>query len=226
MKIIAHRGASAYEAENTLPSFKKAIKMRADGAECDVRLTRDKKLVVIHDEAIDRTTSGKGKVKNHTLNQLKKYGLPELKEVINLIKPKKFILFIEIKERGTEKKIAETIRECKAGDKVIVVSSFPESIKKIKNMDKGIRGSSGLIFAEWGIKPFKTAEAVKADWLIPHHSLLTRAFVNSAHEKGLKILAWTVNRKRLAKKLESMGVDAIATNKPDLMKRQQRQQRL
>ena len=69
-KIFAHRGASSYAPENTLPAFALATRQGADGIELDVHLTRDGQLVVIHDETLERTTNGSGWVKDHTLAQL------------------------------------------------------------------------------------------------------------------------------------------------------------
>ena len=71
-KIFAHRGASAYVPENTLPAFEKAVDIGADGVELDIHLSRDGRLVVIHDEMLDRTTNGHGFVKDFTLAELKK----------------------------------------------------------------------------------------------------------------------------------------------------------
>lgn len=71
-KIFAHRGASAYAPENTLPAFEKAVDIGADGVELDIHLSRDGRLVVIHDEMLDRTTNGHGFVKDFTLAELKK----------------------------------------------------------------------------------------------------------------------------------------------------------
>ena len=70
-KIWAHRGASGYAPENTLESFELAIEQKADGIELDVQMTKDGELVVIHDETIDRTGNGTGRVQDHTLKELK-----------------------------------------------------------------------------------------------------------------------------------------------------------
>ena len=70
--IIGHRGACYYEPENTLRSFKKALKLKCKYIECDVRLTKDNKIVIMHDETVNRTTNGKGSVKDFTLKELKK----------------------------------------------------------------------------------------------------------------------------------------------------------
>ena len=72
-RIWAHRGASGYAPENTLEAFKLAIDEKADGIELDVQLTKDKELVVIHDEKIDRSSNGMGYVKDYTLDELKKF---------------------------------------------------------------------------------------------------------------------------------------------------------
>ena len=69
--VLAHRGASGYAPENTLEAFKLAMEMGADGFELDVHLSADGELIVIHDETVDRTTNGKGYVKDMTLAQLK-----------------------------------------------------------------------------------------------------------------------------------------------------------
>ena len=72
-KVWAHRGASGYAPENTLDAFRKAVEMGADGIELDVQMTKDGELVVIHDEAIDRVSNGKGWVKDYTYEELKKF---------------------------------------------------------------------------------------------------------------------------------------------------------
>ena len=106
----AHRGYSCRYPENTMLAFKQAIKAGASGIELDVHKTKDNKLVVIHDEKIDRTYFGNGYVKDYTLAKLSKLKnrdllhtcnkyvyIPELEEVLNLIRNKDIILNIEIK---------------------------------------------------------------------------------------------------------------------------------
>ena len=74
-QIWAHRGACAYKPENTLESFKEAVNMHADGIELDIQMTKDGKIVVIHDETIERTSNGSGWVKDFTYEELLKYNL-------------------------------------------------------------------------------------------------------------------------------------------------------
>ena len=208
MIIIAHRGAAAYKPENTISAFKEAIKMKADGIECDVRLTADNKLAVIHDATIDRTTSGKGKVKDYKLNQLKSYGIPELHDVIDVIKRTNLLLFVEIKDKGSEKQIAEAIKKNKMESRIVIVSFYADSLEKVRKLD-GIK--TGLIFS----KKLKTID-LKVEWIVPSKDVVTEQFVEDMHKAKLKVLAWTVDDVKLAKKLSNLGIDAIATNKPDL----------
>ncbi len=214
MLIIGHRGASAYKKENTMSSFKEALKMNADGVECDIRLSKDKKLAVIHDETIDRTTSGRGYVKEYNMKTLKKYKIPELKDLLKFVKSKNKLLLIEIKEKGYEKKILETVLKEKMSNNVLIVSFIPESLKKVKKLNP--HSKTGLIFAKLN-NSLKTAKEIKADWTIPRYHLITKKFLKYVHKKNLKVLAWTVNDFKLAKKLSKLGVDAIATNNPGIM---------
>ncbi len=211
--IIGHRGASEYEPENTISSFKKAIDMDADGVECDVRLTKDKKLAVIHDATVDRTTEGKGEVKGFKLKELQELGLPSLKEVLELIKPTGKLILIEIKEPGTEKTIVELVKKSKMESQAVIVSFFSESIKKAKKLGKKIK--TGYIFSR--PTPIQVALDVKADFLVPRYDLVNVEFLAKAKKNNLKIITWTVNDEFWAKQLMSMGVFAIVTNKPDIL---------
>ncbi|MFH1439140.1 MAG: glycerophosphodiester phosphodiesterase family protein [Candidatus Woesearchaeota archaeon] len=134
---IAHRGAPAYEPENTLASFSKALELGADMIELDVHLSKDKHLIVMHDEIIDRTTDGKGKIKDLSLKQIKQlkiidkendvytekikkvpsiFGIgkgekvPILNEVFDLV-GKKVKINIELKANGTAKAVARLINK-------------------------------------------------------------------------------------------------------------------
>jgi len=118
--IVSHRGASAYEPENTIRSFEKAFKLGADFVELDIRLSKNGALVVIHNEAVDRTPNGSGLVRNLTLKQLKLLDMgkgekiPTLNEVLEHFNEEKHKFFIEAKEPGLEEKLLETFLEYKA----------------------------------------------------------------------------------------------------------------
>ncbi len=107
---IGHRGARAYEPENTIRSFKRALELGVNAVEFDVRQTKDKKVIVIHDEDVKRTTNGEGFVRDMTLKQIKEFDagrgekVPSFEEVLDFI-GKKAMMFIELKETGFEDRV-------------------------------------------------------------------------------------------------------------------------
>ena len=156
MKIWAHRGCSYAWPENTLQAFEAACKYNITGIELDIQLTKDNKMVVIHDETVDRTTNGTGKVKDFTLAEIKNlkiathpgfFGIkkytqvPTIEEVFNLLKPycqkKGLRINIELKNsreryEGMEDMILALVKEYDL-EKYIVYSSFnPDSVILIK----------------------------------------------------------------------------------------------
>ncbi len=116
MLKIGHRGARAYEPENTLRSFTKAIELGVDAVELDARRTREGEVVVIHDAKVDKTTNGKGLVSDLTLNEIKQLvtdkgeRIPTLEEALDLL-DKKVKIVIELKETGLEKKVLGLVHE-------------------------------------------------------------------------------------------------------------------
>ncbi len=215
MLIIGHRGASAFAPENTIESFQKALDLGADGFECDVRMSKDKKLVVIHDADVKRV-SGKTDLKQVnelTAKQLAKYKIPTLQEVIDLKKkhPKQLML-IEIKEPGTEKEIVDLVKKNGIAKQVMIVSFNSSAINKVKQLFKPETVKTGFIFSKMTPRPFPIALGVKADWIIPLNTLIDKEMVETAHKRGIKILAWTIENPFIAKKMDNLGVDAIASN--------------
>jgi len=211
--IIGHRGASEYETENTMAAFEKAIELNADGVECDVRLTKDKKLAVIHDASVDRTTSEKGKVGEFTLKELNEIGVPSLQDLLSLIKKSGKTVLIEIKEPGTEKKIVELVKKKKIESQSVIVSFFSDSIKLVKKMSRKIR--TGYIFSR--PTPIDVAVDAKADFLVPRYDLVNGELMRKAQKNNLRIIAWTINDEYFAKQFVSMKVFGIVTNRPDLL---------
>ncbi|MEM2375782.1 MAG: glycerophosphodiester phosphodiesterase family protein, partial [Candidatus Bathyarchaeia archaeon] len=124
---VGHRGAKAYEPENTLRSFMKALELGVNAIEFDVRRTRDGELVVIHDAEVDRTTDGKGLVSELTLREIKALStekgerIPTLEEALDFLDRKVKIL-IELKEVGIEEKVLEAVKRRGLEDNVIIIS--------------------------------------------------------------------------------------------------------
>lgn len=215
---IAHRGASAYEPENTLRSFKRAVEMGADMLELDVRLSRDGHLIVMHDENLDRTTNGIGPAREKTLAELKTLDagggekIPTLEEVIGLVKGKTGFV-IELKEPGTERGVIELLRENQLIQDVFIVSFHRNFLIKIKEREPQMR--TGLILYS-SLDPIQAAKECLADAVAPYHDFVTPEMVEKAHGDNLILITWTVDDRRRAEYLRGIGVDGIVTNKPDL----------
>ena len=218
MLRIGHRGARAYEPENTLRSFNKALEIGVDAIELDVRKTRDNQLVVIHDADVKRTTNGKGLVADLTLKEIKQFStdksekIPTLEEALDFIGNKAKIL-IELKEPDTEEKVLNAVCAKKLEKNVIIVSFLEPALQKTRELNKTIE--TGLIYAKHP-NPVKAALELKANYLLPLYRFTHTANVEKAHENGLKVIVWTINTKEEAEEYKKKGVDGIATDKPDI----------
>lgn len=216
---IAHRGASAYEPENTLRSFERAIEMKADMIELDVRQSIDGHLVVMHDDTVDRTTDSSGLVSLKTLSELKELNagkgeqIPTLGQVIELGRGRaKFV--IELKENGVEDKVVELINKNGLLDEVFIVSFKPNRLKMIKELEPKVK-TGLIIFAS--LDPIRLAKNCGADVVAPFRWFITKGLVERARQNGLYTFTWTVDDRLKAQTLKEKGVSGIVTNKPDII---------
>ncbi|MEM2768370.1 MAG: glycerophosphodiester phosphodiesterase [Candidatus Pacearchaeota archaeon] len=215
--IVAHRGASAYELENTLEAFKKAIDLGAKFIECDVRKSKDNELVVIHDSSLQRLWRRAEYVNELNADELKNFKIPKLSEVIDLIKKYKDVkLLIEIKEEGIEEKLIDLLKKKHFLRKAIIVSFFEKSLEKIKQISNV---KTGFIFSV-RLDAIEVALKLKPNFIIPRYDVITKELIKIAHKNKMKVIAWTINDKNTALKLIKIGVDGIATDKPDLLERE------
>jgi glycerophosphoryl diester phosphodiesterase len=235
--VIAHRGASALEAENTLPAFEAAIDAGADAVELDVRTTADGIVVVMHDADVSRTTDGKGLVHDLRLEELKRLRIrtaagdetevPTLEEVLACVTGRAGV-DIELKNIPGEPDFdpnAESLVEAtvsvvhRAGFiGTVLLSSFnPFSLVRVREIAPDI--STGLL-----CDPSVTAHAALGfsreqghDWVLPFVGRLREAgdgFVADVHDSGLLVGTWVVDDPDIAVSLMRAAVDAIATNEP------------
>lgn len=218
--IIGHRGACGYEPENTIRSLRKAINLGVDAVEIDVRLTKDNKLAVIHDTTLDRTTNGKGLVRNYTLEELKKFDagkgehIPSLSEVIDFVR-NKVELVIEIKDLGSESLVASAVLDEGVADSVMVTSFHPSSVLTIKELLPKIK--TGVIFSSEPIRAYELALHTKANAILPRIDRLSKTMVKQAHEHNVLVYTWVVNNKAEFFKALDLGVDGVASDFPDVL---------
>ena len=220
---IGHRGAAGLEPENTLTSFAKAIDLGVDMVELDVHLTKDKKLIVIHDDKLNRTTNGRGLVKNKTLKQIKKLCIgkkeiiPTLEEVFDLVN-KRVIINIELKGRGIAKPVARIVKKYVRDKKwplsCFFASSFKEKeLRDFKKLCPKIK--LGLIAKDKKTDFVKSAKRLGAFSLNLSFKLINKKIIKDLHNQGFKVFVWTINKKNNIKKIKSLGVDGIVSDFPN-----------
>lgn len=219
MLKIGHRGASAYELENTLSSFQMAIELGVDAVELDIRSTRDGAIVVIHDENVDRTTNGTGSVRGMTLEEIKglltRNGekIPTLEEALDFL-DKRVKILIELKDGGLEEKTLDLVRKKGLERNVIIISFLEGALRRVRELDKDIE--TGLIYVRHS-NPIKAALNLGANYLLPLYRFLHKEDIDTAHEHGLKVITWTINSREDALIYAKRGVDGIASDKPDIL---------
>ena len=232
-KIFGHRGFSGKYPENTMLAFRKAVEVGVDGMEFDVQLTKDGEIVIIHDEKIDRTTDGKGNVRDMTLAELKKfdasadfrgvYGvneIPTLREYFEYIKDKDIISNIELKTGifvypGIEKKVCDLIAEYGLEEKIILSSFNHETIMRCAEVAPNIK--RGFLSEDWLVNFGRYAEENGVQCCHPNCNCLHEENVNEMHSRGREINTWTVNEPEDIKHLSDLGIDALIGNYPDRM---------
>lgn len=227
--IWAHRGASALAPENTLPAFALAVEHGADGVELDLQRTADGELVVIHDETIDRTSTGIGRVVDLTLAELKRFDfslgldgfagtqIPTLREVFELLAPTPLTINVELKNSvefypGMEAQVEALVTEYGLADRVIYSSFNHYSLRTL--LTAGTRVPLGVLYADGLVDPWVYAGYLGAQAIHPPYEVLqVPGVVDECHARGLRVHAWTVPSSEAAR-LAALGVDAIITNHP------------
>lgn len=231
IEIYAHRGASCCAPENTLPAFELAAKLGADGIELDVHLTRDGRLAVIHDETVDRTTDGKGWVRDFTLAELQKlcadHGMPgfkdahvpSLEEVLELVRPTRMKVNIELKTsilwyEGIEEKTVELVRKMGMEDRVIYSSFNHYSVEEVRRLAP--QAQTAYLYSDiiCGVEKYAAAHGV--DGLHPDlWNVKMRDLLHTYLNSGLPVRVWTVNEEADMRWLMGEGAHVI-TNDPEL----------
>lgn len=229
---FAHRGASSDYPENTVLALKEGLKSGAKGLEIDVHKSKDNKLIVIHDEDIERTFIGRGLVKDFTLKELKAFknrkklftdneecNIPTLEEVLDLIKDIDILLNIELKTDiihycGIEEDVINLIKSYKLEDKIILSSFNHESIKKVKAISNI---KTGLLYEDPIKDIIQYSKALGVDAIHPDLRLASKELIDEAHKNNLKVNIFTVNNPIYMRLLIENKVDGIFTDYPELL---------
>ena len=237
VEVIGHRGASSEAPENTLAANRLAFQQSADGIEVDVRLTKDQKLVCMHDKNTLRTAGQELVIKENTLKKLKSLDvglwkgmkwkgetIPTLEEVLEEI-PRDKKIFIEIKT-GTESiyPLIEDIQKSKIDNNYITVISFhKEVVKEVKQSMESL--NVNLLIAFSGPEKVSNKEVLQnlmefnLDGVgAENHPRLSHAFVTPILETNKKVHVWTVDDIEQAKIYKELGLSSITTNEPQLIR--------
>jgi len=220
IEVIGHRGAAGLEPENTLRSIRRAIEIGVDRVEIDVRVTKDGRLVVIHDETVDRTTNGHGYVRDMTFEEIRKLDagkgekVPTLEEALNLTRGK-VILQIELKVAEATEPTIELIEENGAEREVVITSFIHSLLKKVRYLNPAIR--TGALFFDVQEDIFERTISACAEAIHIYYRNITPKLVENAHKRGLKVVAWNPDEVGDMKRIISLGVDAIGSNRPDIL---------
>lgn len=223
MKIFGHRGAAGLVAENTLESIEEALSHKVDGIEIDVHRCKSGELIVIHDETVQRTTNGKGRVSDFTLQELHKYTtiegykIPTLDQVLDLVNTTCDIN-IELKGIGTAMPVIELledyIKNTKWKHNNFVLSSFDHS--QLFQIKKSSSEFNLGVLTEKNISSIlSVAESLEAYSVHPPIASLTKEEVKLAKDKGYKVYVWTVNDPEDIKSSKKLKVDIIITDFPN-----------
>ena len=228
MEIVAHRGYSGAAPESTVAAVEAAVEHQADAIEFDMHVTKDGQLVVMHDDTVDRTTNGKGRIKDLAFAQIRKLDagskfspkfkgerVPTLDEVLQAAKGR--VLYSEIKGGWTQSDVQKMVKKIVAAgyeqkdlmeafdyQNFIYVRKFSKTVKLgflVQDMNQYNRA------LDLAMQDGNAVLLVNYKMLLADPSLITRG-----RAKGIDVGCWTVDRMEDAKKIKALGVKRIITN--------------
>jgi len=220
IEVIGHRGAAGLEPENTLRSVRRAIELGVDRVEVDVRVSRDGRLVIMHDETVDRTTNGHGYIRELTLNELRSLDagmgekIPTLEEILEFTMGKAK-LEIELKVPEATEPTIQLIEELNAENDVIVISFIHELLDRVYDLNPNIK--TGALFFDVPKVILRIALKVHASSIHVYYRNVNSELVREAHKSGLEVAVWNPNRIEEMREMIGLGVDAIGSDRPDIL---------
>jgi len=242
--VLAHRGGSGLAPENTIVAFDNGLAQGADGLELDVHLSRDGRVVVHHDRTLDRTTNLRGAVAEATAEELGRadagyrftrggsfpyrgqgLGVPLLADV--LARYPQVPIVVELKVNSTElaSAVVEVLRRADALDRVCLGSFGLRVLRAVRAIESDLSTSAAREEVRWALYRswcrWPVARAAYCCYQVPEWSGRTRVvspyFVAAAHRAGLPVHVWVVDTGADATRLLDWGVDALITDRPDVV---------
>ena len=230
--VIGHRGASGHAPENTMASFRRAVELGATFIETDLRLSHDARFVAMHDATLDRTSNGRGLVRDFTLAQLREldagswYGpefagerIPTLEEILAFAREADVVFYLEIKHEagwGVHHGVAGALRAANESARTVVISFDPTMLGHLRRLDAGLL--TGLLFENPVANVVEKAQTMGVRQIGPRADLVTQPLLGEAQDAGLQVATWTVNEPAQMEALISMGVNGIMTDYPERLR--------
>lgn len=223
-RLVAHRGGLYYRPENTLAAFENMAEMGIEWVECDVRLTNDQVAVLFHDESLPGHGARTGFVRDlpyKTLSEIDVGGGERIPTVDDFLKhfSNRFHFDIEIKELDVVEAVIKSVKKHHLEDRVLISSFIPEALQNCQNIAPEIRRGllmdrlvGGLVDTKSALK---AATLLRCECFLPEYRTLNPTRVKMAHDSGLKVIPWTVNRLADAQQLINFGVDGLISDRPD-----------
>jgi len=218
--VIGHRGAGGLEPENTMRSFRKALELGVDVIECDVHMTKDRQVILMHDHTVDRTTNGSGPVNTFTFEAIRKLDagkgeqVPTLQELLELARGKAD-LHVELKDPTAVESVLDMVEQTGMEDAVFLTTGDTEVLRRVRSLHPTIRLEH--IFGEPPADAVERALSVGAKRISCHFKHLTRAYVDKGHAHDLEVIAWPPNTPEEQKYALSFGVRLICSDHPDVL---------
>lgn len=219
MYVVGHRGCAGLLPENTILGFRHAIGLGVDMLECDVHLTRDGHLIVMHDPLVDRTTNGTGAIADLSFAQMRALDagrterVPTLDEVLEVVGAAGKPLLLELKGEETAGPALDAVRARGMLAGVTFTCFDLRRIEEVRRLEA--RAHTGAIFSRADLGSIDTAVAVGATGTGIQFRSLTPEILDKAHAVGLDVRTWNPDSEEDQRQAMALRPDGISTNRPD-----------
>ena len=225
--VYAHRGASAYAPENTKVAFEKATELKANGIELDLQKTKDGKIVIFHDDYIDKKSNGTGKIEEYTYQELLELDFGSWFD--NKYRNEKIVLFedfardylnkdltfaIELKVLGIEKETLDIINKYKIHNNIYITSFIYEALEKVRMIDSNIK-LSWLIEDKICKENIEKLLKINGTQICPRASLISKEDIEIANNNEVGVRLWGINNEEIMKKVYKLNIEGMTINFPD-----------
>lgn len=245
--VIAHQGGDGIWPGETMFAYQHSVDLGVDVLEMDIHITKDGRLILMHDETVDRTTDGSGEIESMTLDEIKKFDaaydwspdegksfpyrgkgltVATLEEVFKAFPEKRMTIEIKKTNASMAKPFCELIRQYNMEDKVLTASFHDERLKEFRSECPEVATSSAknettvfVLLTKAFLGGFYSPKFYSLQ--VPEESsgitVMTEGFVRAAHARNLAVEPWTINDEETMRNFIEWGVDGIITDRPDIL---------